>query len=44
MRSLARKLAWPMTSWMMSGSGVYSGTDGCRTYCVDRKRRSASEP
>ena len=35
---------WPMTSWMMSGSGVYSGCDGWRTYCVLRKLPRASEP
>ena len=37
-------LAWPITSWMMSGSGVYSGTDGWRRYWVDQNTRSAKEP
>src|SRR3954469_10003866 len=27
-RGLASMFPWPMTSWTMSGSGVYSGSDG----------------
>jgi hypothetical protein len=35
---------WPITSWMMSGSGVYSGCEGCRTYCVEWNTLRASDP
>jgi len=32
---VASRCPWPTTSWMMSGSGVYSGSAGWRTYCVE---------
>ena len=41
---VASRCPCPTTSWMMSGSGVYSGLAGWRTYCVEWKTRSDSEP
>jgi len=31
-----------MSSWQMSGSGVYSGRVWCRMYCVEKNTRYAS--
>lgn len=33
--------ACPNNSWQTSGSGVYSGFEGCRIYCVEWKTRKA---
>ena len=43
-RGQARQLAWPITSWITSGSGVYSGAPSQRTYCVDVNRLVANAP
>ena len=32
---------WPSSSWHTSGSGVYSGTEWCRMYCVEKNTRNA---
>eukprot|EP01139_Manchomonas_bermudensis_P023445 Amastigsp_a841147_405.p5 type:complete len:100 gc:universal Amastigsp_a841147_405:941-642(-) len=34
--------AWPRSSWQTSGSGVYSGRELWRMYCVEWKVRNAS--
>ena len=40
----ASRFPCPTTSWMMSGSGVYSGWEACRRYCVEWNTPSASDP
>jgi hypothetical protein len=32
---------WPSSSWHTSGSGVYSGTEWWRMYCVEKNTRNA---
>lgn len=38
----AKSGTWPMSSWIMSGSGVYKGLEPCLIYWVAWKTRKAS--